>query len=78
MINLFQKTKYGTDNWINEGSDWVIESIGAQYISVSIYSPLSASSSIKLSLKLRLTERNVWLILKTMTKNALYGVISHI
>ena len=78
MINLFQKTEYGIDNWINEGSDWVIESIGAQYISVSIYSPLSASSSIKLSLKLRLTERNVWLILKTMTKNALHGVISHI
>ena len=56
----------------------MIESIGAQYISVSISSPLSASSYIKLSVKLRLTQRKVWLILKAMTEKALHGVISHI
>ena len=48
----------------------MIESIGAQYISVSISSPLSASSYIKLSVKLRLTQRKVWLILKTLTKKS--------
>ena len=29
------------DNWINEESDWVIESIGAEYVDISVFSPLS-------------------------------------
>ena len=41
------------DNWINEGSGWVIESIDAEYVNVSIFSPLSGSSYIKLPNKLK-------------------------
>ena len=36
------------DNWINEESGWIIEFIESQYISISTYRPLSASSYIYL------------------------------
>ena len=44
---------YRIDNWINEGSGWVVESIEAEYVNISIYSPLSGSSYIELPNKLR-------------------------
>ena len=47
MINLecdldkfFQEIFYRIDNWINEGSGWVIESVGAEYVNIPIFSPL--------------------------------------
>ena len=33
----FQEILYGIDNWINEGSGWIIESIEAQYVNISVY-----------------------------------------
>ena len=41
------------DNWINKRSSWIIESINGEYVNISIYSPLSASSYIELPDKLR-------------------------
>ena len=38
---------YRVDNWINEGSGWVIELTDAEYVNISIYSPLSGSSYIE-------------------------------
>ena len=35
-------------NWINEGSGWTIESVDAENVNISIYSPLSGSTYIKL------------------------------
>ena len=49
----FQEILHGIDNWINEGSGWVIESVDAEYVNISIYSPLSGSTYIKLPKKLR-------------------------
>ena len=49
----FQEILYRIDNWIIKGSDWIIESIDAEYVNISIYSPLSGRSYIKLSDKLR-------------------------
>ena len=37
---------YKIDHWINEGSGWVIESVKAEYVNISIYSPLSGSTYI--------------------------------
>ena len=37
----FQEILYRIDNWINEGSGWVIESIDAKYVNIYIYSPSS-------------------------------------
>ena len=41
---------YRIDNWVNEGSGWVIESINAEYVNISIYSSLSTRSCIELSI----------------------------
>ena len=44
---------YRTDNWINEGSGWIVETIKSQYINISTYRPLSGSSYVKLLTELR-------------------------
>ena len=49
----FQEILYRIDNWINEGSGWMIESIEAQYVNISVYSPLSGSTYIELPDKLK-------------------------
>ena len=53
LDKYFQQTFYRIDNWINERSSWVIGSIKAEYVNISIYSPLSGSTYIKLHYKLR-------------------------
>ena len=49
----FQKILYRIDNWINEGSGWIIGSIGTEYVNISICSPLSGGTYIKSPNKLR-------------------------
>ena len=46
----FQEILYRIDNWINEGSDWNLETINSQYTNISTYRPLSRSYSVKLPL----------------------------
>ena len=53
LENAFQEILYRIDNWINEGSSWIVELIESQYINVSTYRPLSGSSYIKLPAGLR-------------------------
>ena len=48
-----QEILYRIDNCINEGSGWIIESIQAQYVNISIYSPLIGSTYIELPDKLK-------------------------
>ena len=40
----FQEILYRTDNWSNEGSGWIIESMEAQYVNISVYNPLIGST----------------------------------
>ena len=49
----FQEILYRTDNWINESSGWIIESIVSHYINISTYKPLIGSSYINLPSELR-------------------------
>ena len=35
----FQEILYRIDNWINEGSGWIVETIESQYINISTYRP---------------------------------------
>ena len=49
----FQEILYRIENWINEGYGWVIESIKAEYVNISVYNPLSGSTYIELPNKLR-------------------------
>ena len=34
--NAFQEILYKVDNWINEGSGWIVELIESQYINVQL------------------------------------------
>ena len=53
LENAFQEILYRIDNWINEGSGWIIELIESQYINISTYRPLSGGSYIKLLAELK-------------------------
>ena len=51
--NSYQEILYRIDNWIKEGSGWVIKSVDREYFNISIFSPLSGSSYIELPRRLR-------------------------
>ena len=53
LENSFQEILYLIDNWINEGSGWILESIDCQYIKISTYRSVSTSSYINLPVELR-------------------------
>ena len=53
LENAFQEILYRIDNWINEGSGWIVELIESQYINISTYRPLSGSSYVKLPAELK-------------------------
>ena len=44
----FQEILHRIDNWINEGSSWIIESINDEYMNISMFSPLIGSSFVEL------------------------------
>ena len=44
---------YRIDNWINEGSRWVVESINGEYVNISMYSPLIGSFFVELPHELK-------------------------
>ena len=48
----FQEILYRIDHWINEGSGWVIETIDAEYVNISGFSPLSGSTYTELPRRL--------------------------
>ena len=43
---------YRIDNWINERFGWTFESIKSEYINISTFGPLLASSYVKLHVEL--------------------------
>ena len=69
LKNAFQEILCSIDNWINEGSDWIVKLIKSQYINVSTYRPLSGSSYIKLTAELRSSKEGLTI------KNVFYGVM---
>ena len=53
LENTIQEILYRIDNWIKEGSGWIVELIESQYINVSPYRPLSKSSCLKILAELK-------------------------
>ena len=53
LKNAFQELLYRIDNWINEGSGWIVELLKFQYINISSHRPISGSSYVKLPAELR-------------------------
>ena len=49
----FSEILFRLDNWINEGSGWVIERLNDQYLNISQYAPLVGSSFIELPKELK-------------------------
>ena len=49
----FQEILHRIDNWINDGSGWIIESIKAEYLNISVYHPSSGSTYTELPNKLK-------------------------
>ena len=50
---------YRIDNWINEGSGWIVELIESQYINILTYRPLSRSSYVELPVQLRSSKKGL-------------------
>ena len=44
----FEEIFYRIDNWINEGSGWMIDLINSEYLNISTYAPLLVSNYIEL------------------------------
>ena len=74
----FQEIFKRTDNCISEESGWIIESIDAEYVNVSIYSPLSGSTSIQSPFKLRNSIKGVINIKTNDSKCIAWCHIRHI
>ena len=76
--NTFQEILYMIDNWINQGSGWIIELIKSQYINISTYRPLSGSSYMDLPIESRSPRKGLTKI-KSKDKNCfLWCHVRHI
>ena len=74
LENSFQEILYRIDNWINEGSGWIVELIESQYINISTYRPLSGSSYVQLPAELKSPKKGL-INIKVTIKNVFYGVM---
>ena len=78
LESSFQEILYMIDNWINEGSGWIIELIESQYINISTYRPLSGSSYIDLPVELRSPKKGLINIKNKDEKCFLWCHVRHI
>ena len=76
--NAFQEVLYRTDNWINEGSGWIVELTGCQYINISTYRPLSWSSYVQLPVELKSPKKGLIKIKNNDQKYFLWCHVRHI
>ena len=58
LENALQEILYRIDNWIDEGSGWIVELTESQYINIPAYRPLSGSSYIKLPAELKSSKKD--------------------
>ena len=69
---------YRIDNWINEGSGWTTESVDAEYVNISVYSPLSGSTYIKLPRELKNLMKGLITVKNNDSKCFLWCHIRHL
>ena len=74
----FQEILYRIDNWINEGSGWIIESISGEYINTSKYSPIIGSSFIELPSELKNSKKGLINIKNNDNKYFLWCHVRHL
>ena len=78
LESSFQEILCMIDNWINEGSGWIIELIESQYINISTYRPLSGSSYMDLPVELRSPRKGLINIKNKDKKCFLWCHVRHI
>ena len=78
LVKSFQDILYRIDNWINEGSGWVVELIDSQYINISTYRPLSGIFYIELPAELRSSKKGLINVKKNGQKFFLWCHVSHL
>ena len=78
LDKFFQEILYRIDNWINEGSGWIFESIEAQYVNICVYSPLIGSTYIELPDKLKNSMKGLINIKNNDNKCSLWCHIRHL
>ena len=69
---------YRIDNWINEGSGWIIDSINGQYVNISKYAPLFESSFIELPSELKNPKKGLINIKNKGNKYFLWCHVRHL
>ena len=74
----FQEILYRIDNWINEGSDWIVESIDGKYVNISAYKPLVVNTYIELPDELKNTMKGLINIKNNDNKCFLWCHIRHL
>ena len=72
-----QETFYRIDNWINEGSGWIVELIEYQYVNILIYRLFLGSFYIKLPAELRSSKKELINIKNNDQKCFLRCHVSH-
>ena len=70
----FQNILYMIDVWIDNGSDWNVESIESQYINISTYRPSSGSFYMDLPVELRSPKKGL-INIKNKDQKCFYGVM---
>ena len=73
----FQEILYRIDNWINEGSGWITESI-AQCVNIYVYNPLIGSTYIELPGRLKHLKKGLINIKNNDNKCFLWCHIKHL
>ena len=75
----FEEILYRLDNWINEGSGWIIELINGQYLNISTYTPLLGSGDfIKLPKELNNPKKGLINIRNNDNKCFLWCHVRHL
>ena len=74
----FQEILYRIDNWIHEGSGWIIESINGEYVIISMYSPLIERSFAELPNELKNPKKGLINIKNNDNKCFLWCHVRHL
>ena len=75
LDKFFQEILYRIDNWINERSGWIIESINGEYVNISMCSP---SSFVELPNKLKNSKKGLINIKNNDNKCFLWCHVRHL
>ena len=78
LESSFQEILYLIDNWINDGSGWIIAFTESQYINISTYRPLSGSFYMNLPIELRSPRKGLINIKNKDKKCFLWCHVRHI